>query len=154
MGNRFLNMSLTENSGVRKQDGSSVIGGVARNTGGRYLAFDFIQDKWPKVKSYYPSAFSLSGIMKNTMGNRNTAHEVGELKSFEEKYRADLGSAQRAVSQFNIFKPTSTPPPVHHQTPCSHQAVEKGEANVAWMDANYESIWSWLKQQNKISTRG
>jgi len=128
--NRFLNMSLTENSGVRKQDGSSVIGGVARNTVGRYLAFDFIQDKWPKVKSYYPSAFSLSGIMKNTMGNRNTAHEVGELKSFEEKYRADLGSAQRAVSQ----------------------AVEKGEANVAWMEANYESIWSWLKKQNKIST--
>merc|ERR1712203_1007006 len=45
--NRYLNMSLTEGSGVRKQDGSSVIGSVARNTVGRYLAFDFIRDNGP-----------------------------------------------------------------------------------------------------------
>ena len=43
-------MSLTAGSGVRKQDGSSVISGVASNTVGRYLAFDFIRDKWSVVK--------------------------------------------------------------------------------------------------------
>ena len=85
---RYLNMSLTAGSGVRKQDGSGVhntthihyllmgnyrisevldissflffniclilglqvIGSVARNTVGRYLAFDFIRDKWSIVK--------------------------------------------------------------------------------------------------------
>ena len=30
------------------------------------------------------------------------------------------------------------------------QAIEKAEANVAWMEANYEPIWSWLKQQNQV----
>ena len=70
---RFLNMSLTPESGVRKQDGSGVnffppskhpftcvrlasllfqvISSVARNTVGRYLAFDFIQDQWKAVKN-------------------------------------------------------------------------------------------------------
>ena len=31
-------------------DGLQVIGSVARNTVGRYLAFDFIRDKWSVVK--------------------------------------------------------------------------------------------------------
>merc|ERR1712051_149075 len=39
--NRYLNMSLTAGSGVRKQDGSGVIGSVARNTVGRYLILPF-----------------------------------------------------------------------------------------------------------------
>ena len=30
------------------------------------------------------------------------------------------------------------------------QAIEKAEANVAWMEANYQPIWSWLKKQNKV----
>ena len=46
---RYLNMSLTADSGVRKQDGSKVIGGVASNTVGRYLAFDFIRQEWDRV---------------------------------------------------------------------------------------------------------
>ena len=43
-------MSLTPGSGVRRQDGTGVIGMVARNTVGRYLAFNFIRDKWKTVK--------------------------------------------------------------------------------------------------------
>ena len=31
------------------------------------------------------------------------------------------------------------------------QAIEKAEANVAWMEANYQPIWSWLKQQNQVN---
>jgi len=128
--NRFLNMSLTPDSGVRKQDGSTVIGSVARNTVGRYLALDFIQDQWPAVKNYYPSAFSLSGIIKNTLKDRNTGFELTELKSFAERYKSDLGSAERAVTQ----------------------AIEGGEANIAWMVTNYEPIWDWLKEQNQASS--
>merc|ERR1712038_1268486 len=128
--NRYLNMSLTEGSGVRKQDGSGVIGSVARNTVGRYLAFDFIRDKWAIVKDYYgSSAFSFSGIMKNAMKDRNTDFHLAELKAFEAAHKSELGSSERAVAQ----------------------AIEKAEANVAWMEANYEPIWSWLKQQNQAS---
>lgn len=59
-------MSLSPESGVRKQDGykvksvskrfrnlivfKKVLGGVGRNTLGRYLAWDFIRDKWTELK--------------------------------------------------------------------------------------------------------
>ena len=60
-------MSLSPESGVRKQDGYKVcfkrfpsnvfksnvlkvLGGVGRNTLGRYLAWDFIRDKWTDLK--------------------------------------------------------------------------------------------------------
>ena len=46
---RFLNMSLTEGSGIRKADGRSVISRIAINLVGRDLAFDFIRDKWDRV---------------------------------------------------------------------------------------------------------
>ena len=42
-------MSLTEGSGVRKQDGKTVIGNIASNAIGRDLTFDFIRDKWSTV---------------------------------------------------------------------------------------------------------
>ena len=47
---RYLNMSLTPGSGVRRQDSSSVIEVVSSNTVGRYLAFDFIREEWDTVK--------------------------------------------------------------------------------------------------------
>ena len=60
-------MSLSPESGVRKQDGykvelemdenfeillslHKVLGGVGRNTLGRYLAWDFIRDRWSDLK--------------------------------------------------------------------------------------------------------
>ena len=46
---RYLNMSLTPDSGVRQQDGRSVISTIALNTVGRDTAFNFIRDKWDYV---------------------------------------------------------------------------------------------------------
>ena len=48
--NRYLNMSLTANSGVRKQDGYKVLGGVGRNPIGRSLTWDFVRDNWDLIK--------------------------------------------------------------------------------------------------------
>ena len=47
--NRYLNMSLTSGSGVRQQDGRTVISAIASNSYGRDLAFDFVRDKWQQV---------------------------------------------------------------------------------------------------------
>ena len=49
--NRYLNMSLTANSGVRKQDGYKVLGGVGRNTIGRSLTWDFVRENWDTIKT-------------------------------------------------------------------------------------------------------
>jgi len=129
--NRYLNMSLTAGSGVRKQDGSGVIGSVARNTVGRYLAFDFIRDKWAVVKDYFSSGFGsrLGRVIKSVASSYTTHLETNQLKAFEAAHKSELGSSERAVAQ----------------------AIEKAEANVAWMEANYQPIWSWLKQQNQES---
>ena len=42
-------MSITAGSGVRKQDVSSVFSGVARNSVGRDLVFDFARQNWEKI---------------------------------------------------------------------------------------------------------
>ena len=49
--NRYLNMSLTADSGVRKQDGYKVLGGVGRKTIGRTLTWDFVRDNWDFIKN-------------------------------------------------------------------------------------------------------
>eukprot|EP00090_Calanus_glacialis_P046064 TRINITY_DN885_c0_g1_i5.p1 TRINITY_DN885_c0_g1~~TRINITY_DN885_c0_g1_i5.p1 ORF type:complete len:807 (+),score=220.22 TRINITY_DN885_c0_g1_i5:315-2423(+) len=125
--NRYLNMSLTPESGVRRQDGSKVLGNVAQNTVGRYLTFDFVQQEWERVAEIYgKSSFSFSGVMKNMMADRNTEYEIQNLKEFSSAHSSELGSATRAVKQ----------------------AIEKGEANVKWMEKNYQIIWTWMKTQN------
>ena len=45
---RYLNRSLTEGSGLRRQDGGGVAASVASNSHGRDLAFDFVRDNWDK----------------------------------------------------------------------------------------------------------
>merc|ERR1711913_16218 len=90
--NRYLNMSLTEGSGVRKQDGSGVIGSVARNTWGRYLAFDFIRDKWDVVKDYFSSGFGsrLGRVIKSVASSYTTHLETNQLKAFEAAHKSEL----------------------------------------------------------------
>jgi len=125
--NRYLNMSINSDSGVRKQDGSKVLGNVALNTVGRYLAFDFVQQEWDNIfDTYGKSSFSFGRLMKNVMADRNTEYEIQKLKDFQSSHSSQLGSATRAVQQ----------------------AIEKGEANIVWMKKNYQIIWKWLKTQN------
>jgi len=125
--NRYLNMSINSDSGVRKQDGSKVLGNVALNTVGRYLAFDFVQQEWDNIfDTYGKSSFSFGRLMKNVMADRNTEYEIQKLKDFQSSHSSQLGSATRAVKQ----------------------AIEKGEANIVWMKKNYQIIWQWLQTQN------
>ena len=44
-------MSLNSTSGIRKQDAIVVIDAVSKNPVGRYLAFDFIRDRWKELKT-------------------------------------------------------------------------------------------------------
>jgi len=130
--NRYLNMSLTAGSGVRKQDGSSVIANVARNTVGRYLAFNFLREKFDVVKNYFTSFSSLKRIVKAMSGSFNTNFDLKELKDFQATHEGELGTSTRAVEQ----------------------AIESGLANVDWMQTNYENVWSWLKTYNLENKRG
>lgn len=44
-------MSLNVTSGIRKQDAWSVISQVAGNSLGRYLAFNFVRNRWNDLRA-------------------------------------------------------------------------------------------------------
>jgi len=124
--NRYLNMSVTPGSGVRKQDGAKCIASVARNTVGRYLAFNFLREKWTIIKNYFTGFSALKRGIKAIADDFNTEFDIKELKAFQTKHKDELATSKRAVKQ----------------------AIEAGEANVDWMESNYETVWTWLKDYN------
>jgi len=80
---------------------------------------------------YSFTGFALKNIgraIKYIAGSFSSSFEMEQLKAFEAAHSSELGSSTRAVKQ----------------------AIEAGEANVAWMEKNYQSIWTWLKIQNNI----
>ena len=46
---RYLNMSLSENSGINKQDGARVFESIATNEFGYEIAFDFLMSNIEKI---------------------------------------------------------------------------------------------------------
>ena len=56
---RFMEMSLTEESGVRKQDGYKIIVAVSTNPVGRLLAWDWVRSHWADLTTYYDPAVNV-----------------------------------------------------------------------------------------------
>ena len=56
---RYLEMSLTEQSGVRKQDGYKIVVAVSNNQIGRLLAWDWLRSHWADLTTYYDPAVSV-----------------------------------------------------------------------------------------------
>lgn len=48
--NRYLDMSITESSGIRKHDVFRVFAAVSGNVMGEPIAFNFIRNNWQKMK--------------------------------------------------------------------------------------------------------
>ncbi|XP_053202337.1 aminopeptidase N-like [Panonychus citri] len=124
--NRYLEMSLDDSSGIRKQDGSTVFRTIANSEYGRDIAVNYFRNKWDKIVAYYgKSYFAFGNLIRAVSSSITIQYELNQFKSFYDKVRDDLGSAQRS------FK----------------QAIEKAEANVNWMNLNYREIEDWLNQQ-------
>jgi len=125
---RYLEMSLNEESGVRKQDGWRVIVGVSRNIIGRYIAWNWIRDNWERLSSYYDTAISSSvgRIISAVAKDFNTAFELAELETFIVDHDNSLGSAGRDARQM----------------------VESTKANINWMTEHYQTIVDWLGQND------
>jgi len=124
--NRFLNMSITPSSGVRKQDGGKVIVAVAKNTVGSLLAFDFLSENWRHIKDYFSGFSAIKRAVKQIVRSITTPFQLEELKKFKKENQNQLGTSKRALDQ----------------------AVESGEANVSWMKDNYQVVWDWVKEYN------
>ncbi|ETN63471.1 protease m1 zinc metalloprotease [Anopheles darlingi] len=98
---RFLENSMSDEYGIRKQDAFRVFLSVSDNVIGQSLAFDYMRNNWLKMKSYFGSAMSnLNIILKYSTKRFNTESELLELKEFAETHLKDSGrTIQQSVER-------------------------------------------------------
>uniref|UniRef100_A0AAG5CSS6 Aminopeptidase N n=1 Tax=Anopheles atroparvus TaxID=41427 RepID=A0AAG5CSS6_ANOAO len=119
---RYLENSMSDDFGIRKQDAFRVFLSVADNVIGQSLAFDYMRNNWPKMKEYFGASMSnLNIILKYATKRFNTDSELLALKEFAETHLKDSG---RTIQQ----------------------AVELTEANIAWLNRNTQPIVNWLNE--------
>ena len=124
-------MSIDSNSGIRKQDGSTVIKSVARNQIGRDITWDWLRSDWKRISNYYNpnTSKTIARVMRTLTSDFNTPLKLKELTEFYNEYKIELGSAKR-------------------NTLISIQNVK---ANVKWMNDNYQIISNWLEAKLKTA---
>ncbi|TRY78420.1 hypothetical protein TCAL_01678 [Tigriopus californicus] len=122
---RYLALSMDPDSGIRKQDGKSVVSSVANNAQGSAIAFRWLDSNWDAIRSYFDTAVSspLADMVGVVARSFNTQEELDGLKIFVQSHQNNLGTAQRATEL----------------------AIETTEANIAWMEDYYNVIVEWLQ---------
>ncbi|XP_035901975.1 aminopeptidase N [Anopheles stephensi] len=119
---RYLENAMSDEYGIRKQDAFRVFISVADNVIGQPIAFDYMRNNWPKMKSYFGASMSnLNIILKYCTKRFNTESELLELKEFAEIHLKDSG---RTIQQ----------------------AIEWTESNIAWLNRNAQPIVNWLNE--------
>jgi hypothetical protein len=75
-------MSITPSSGIRKQDSSTVISGVAKNKVGRDLTWNWLRANWPAISRYFKAGIdsSLGDIISACASDFNKEFELDELQ--------------------------------------------------------------------------
>ncbi|CAH1647271.1 unnamed protein product [Spodoptera littoralis] len=123
---RYLEMSLRNDSGIRKQDIVRVFSAVAGTGIGQPIAFNYIRANWQRLRSFVGSLSTINLIVKLVTRRLNQAHEYEELKRFVMESCSDLG---RPVQQ----------------------VLETISSNVQWRDRNYHTIVDWLRAADQAA---
>ncbi|XP_075230574.1 aminopeptidase N-like [Lycorma delicatula] len=127
---RYISWAMLPNSGIRKQDATSVFAAVSSNVIGQPIVFNFIRDHWPLINDYFGSSmFTLNTLLRVSTTRMNNKHELRNLKEFAREQRADLESVSKVVEQ----------------------VIENVETNVDWYHNNYKQIIEWLQSNTKSS---
>ncbi|XP_060526667.1 aminopeptidase N [Cylas formicarius] len=121
---RYLEWSITDNSGIRKHDIARVFAAVSANPVGHDLAYKFLKSNWNRIREHLgPSSMSLSSLVRTSTAKFNTDEEVDDFKSFFQRKKEEFGIATRTAEQ----------------------SIEQIEANTRWMKKHYQSIVNWLE---------
>ncbi|CAG9772964.1 unnamed protein product [Ceutorhynchus assimilis] len=127
---RFLERSLTENSGIRKHDIARVFASVSENPVGHDLAYRFMKINWDRIREYLgPSSMFMSSLVRSSTDKFNTEEEVNDFKSFFERKKEQFGVAVRTAQQ----------------------SLEQAEANTKWMKEYFNTVKNWLENVRIIS---
>ncbi|XP_027211487.2 aminopeptidase N [Penaeus vannamei] len=119
---RYLDMAFTDGSGIRKQDSSRVFGAIANNDIGLPLAWAYLQDNFDKIFSFFDKI--MVRLIRSTTHKVNTRQELMELKALQKRHAEELEPVALDVEQI----------------------VESVQNNIAWLDANYNTIITWLEK--------
>ena len=120
-------MALNPDSGIRKQDGRSVVNAVASSSAGNAIAWTWIQDNWAEIRTYFDTSVSspIARMFESVTKGFNTATDLGELEAFAEANSDNLGTAQRATES----------------------AIVTTKANMHWMQSYFDDIVDWLSRR-------
>ncbi|CAL7935732.1 unnamed protein product [Xylocopa violacea] len=122
---RYIDWTITDNSGIRKQDASRVLNSIVANPIGQPLAFSFLRNKWSRLREYFgTSLLTINNIVKSSTRGINTKSDLKDLLEFTNEHIGEFGSATRSMQQ----------------------AIEQSEANIRWIEANHVTIQHWLKR--------
>lgn len=108
---RYLNMTITSSSGIRKQDGRRAFIAVAKNNHGFEIAIEFLMSNIKPISDYFGDGFStLSKMVDSITRFMNKDHHLKQLEEFKTKaeglgLKAVGGSIELAVQKVknNIF---------------------------------------------------
>lgn len=131
---RYIDMALNPDSGIRKQDGRSVVNAVASSSAGNAIAWTWIQDNWAVIRTYFDTSVSspIARMFESVTRGFNTAKDLAELEAFAQVNSDNLGTAQRATES----------------------AVVTTKANLEWMQNYFDDIVDWLsKREGSVAAK-
>lgn len=123
---RYLNMTITPTSGIRKQDGARAFIAVAENSLGFELAFEFLMTNIKEISEYYGDGFSTLAKMVDSITTfMNKEYHLEQLNRFVKKAQEyGLKSAEGSIQI----------------------AIEKVKNNIHWRSKSYYQLKSYLEQ--------
>ncbi|KAF2900752.1 hypothetical protein ILUMI_05436 [Ignelater luminosus] len=123
--NRYLEWAIDENSGIRRQDSSSVFQSVARREIGYYLAKSFLQNRIKDIYHYLSTDSYELGYYLSTLASQMTdQHDYEDLERFTISNQEYMAECQKAVKQ----------------------ALETVKVNIQWQKKHYKEIYQLLKK--------
>nr|CAD7397317.1 unnamed protein product [Timema poppensis] len=122
----YLDLSISADSGIRKQDASRVFSAVYANPSGVDIAFQFLTENYQKISEFYGGLGTIGSILKGIAARISTQEQLIKLQNFVVENEAALGDAVTA----------------------SKQAIETAQANLDWVASNRAALVTWLREQS------
>lgn len=108
---KYLNMTISTTSGIRKQDGARAFTSVSKNPVGYEIAFDFLTSNIEEIAEYFGDGFSTISRMVDSLTTfMNKPYQLEQFEKFAQKTKelgliSVQGSIDLAIEQVrnNIF---------------------------------------------------
>nr|CAD7599193.1 unnamed protein product [Timema genevievae] len=122
LAHRYLNLTITEDAGIRTQDIALVAPSVYNNPAGVDFAINYLFSYYQDIANYNGGSYSsVISLISGIGGALSSQNQYQRLRDFIEE--ADLGAS-------------------------AWNALATAERNLLWLETNGPSIAAWLRSQN------